>query len=151
MGWSVTLVFVVVELSLLLTSRKFLPWIAVICGCYVVFLAISVICSWFTIPAHRRVRPTMPKEFQRLKLGPSAPETESLLSKASCIREGRFCKKVHMLYQLEQPVAEGRWRCQIEVVSGTVLAYSIAFKSSDYIMMDETKLHGEGCFLFDAG
>lgn len=149
--WSVTFVFVVVVLSLLFTSRKFLPLIGAICGIYIAFLAVYTLVSWFTIPKHLRVRPTMPLEYQQLKLGYIVEEADLLLSKAKFLREGMHRKRMHRLYQMEHPLAEGVWRCELEVVSGVVIAYRVAFKSSGYVMMDEATLHGEGRFLVDPG
>ncbi|MEY4482935.1 MAG: hypothetical protein RL693_387 [Verrucomicrobiota bacterium] len=151
--WSMTIVFLVVCFCVLFTSGKPLPWasLGAILGSYIAFLVLYTLGSWFTIPKHRRVRPPMPLEYQQLKFGPISAEAEFLLSKAKFIKEDMHRNRVHKLYQLEKPAAEGLWRIDIEVVSDTVIAYRITFKSSDYIMMDEMKLHGEGRFLRDPG
>jgi hypothetical protein len=141
-----TLVFLACVTYAVLVVRD-LPVFLTICGAYVGFLLIFSLVCWLNVPSALRRRPPMPGEFRALRLGPLSSKDEAVLSRASLIEDQTFGRKRHRLFKLEQPFPEGTWCCQVEEVSGEVVACSITFESVSSPVLDAGEQHGGGRFL----
>lgn len=145
-----TVVFLVGCLDWAMTGRQFTVFLT-ICGAYVGFLLVLFLVCWLNVPVALRRRPEMPQEFQVFRLGTLTPEGLAMLNRLPLIEEGLFKDGPHRHFQMDHVFPEGLWRCQVEEVSGRVIAYSVSFKSASSPVLDAGEEHGTGRFVATPG
>lgn len=140
------MVFLACGVGWMLTGREARVFLTLF-GAFVVFLLVLSLVCWLNVPQALRCRPKMPDEFRAIRLGILTSKGLEMLDGFSLVEEGVFKDGKHRHLDMERAFPEGIWRCQVEEVSGKVVACSVNFKSVASPVLDACKEHGTGRFV----
>lgn len=144
------MVFLAYGLGWMLTGRQVTVFLTLF-GAFVVFLLVLSLVCWLDVPAALRHRPKMPDEFRAIRLGTVTPSGPEMLNGFSLVEEGVFKDGRHRHLDMERVFPEGIWRCQVEEVSGKVVACSVNLRSVASPVLDSCEEHGTGRFVATPG